>query len=244
MTMAGQVFISDLHLSLEEPDTAQRFFKLLDSIQGTAEAVSILGDLFETWVGDDELAAPFQASIAHALARLTDSGIQVGIMHGNRDFLIGSDFLAASGAYLLPDPSLIDLYGEPTLLLHGDSLCSDDQDYQTFRKQVRSPAWQREFLAKPLPERLAIAREMRTESRLAQSGKSMAILDVNPEAVCQAFRSHGCRRMIHGHTHRPARHVLEIDGVSCERWVLTDWYSDGGYLLCDPSGCELKSLPR
>lgn len=241
--MGRVLFISDLHLAPEEPGTADRFFEFLRDIEGKARALYILGDLFEIWIGDDELEAPFQAGISRAIRTLVDSGTAVAIMHGNRDFLLGSAFLAATGATLLPDPCVIDLNGEATLLLHGDSLCIDDHAYQDFRQQVRDPAWQKTFLNKPIDERRAIARKYREDSRDAQTGKAKAILDVNPDAVRQAFLDFKCRRMIHGHTHRPARHLLAIDGQPHERWVLPDWYGDGGgYLACTSRGCSLQEL--
>ncbi len=236
--MGEVVFISDLHLAPDAPDISARFHAFIHGLRGRAETLYILGDLFEIWIGDDELDAPFQAGIAATLRALADSGTRIRIMHGNRDFLLGPAFMAACGAEPLPDPSVIDLFGIPTLLMHGDSLCIDDQPYQDFRRQVRDPAWQRVFLAKPLEERRAIARQYRADSRDAQTGKAMGILDVNPDAVVQAMRDAGCGRMIHGHTHRPARHVLELDGVGRERWVLPDWYETGGGLSCDATGCR------
>lgn len=203
----------------------------------------ILGDLFEIWIGDDELDAPFPSGIAQAIRRLVDSGTPVAIMHGNRDFLLGPDFMSACGATLLPDPSVIDLFGQPTLLMHGDTLCTDDQAYQAFRRQVRDPAFLRDYLSKPIAERRAIAKMYRDGSRDAQSDKAMAIMDVNAGAVREALRESGCRRLIHGHTHRPSRHAVMMDGTAGERWVLSDWYGDrGGYLVCGETGCETRAL--
>jgi UDP-2,3-diacylglucosamine hydrolase len=233
-------FISDLHLAPEDPAITRRFLAFVEAMVGRLQRLYILGDLFEIWIGDDELDAPFQAGIAGALRTLVDSGTPVAIMHGNRDFLLGPAFMAASGASLLPDPSRIDLFGVPTLLMHGDSLCIDDQPYQDFRRQVRDPAWQRAFLAQPIETRRAIARQYRADSRDAQTGKTMTILDVNPGAVAEAFLDSGCARMIHGHTHRPARHESTVENGVRERWVLPDWYGEGGYLICDPSGCRLN----
>jgi UDP-2,3-diacylglucosamine hydrolase len=165
-------------------------------------------------------------------------------MHGNRDFLAGERFAAAARARLLPDPHVIEQGGVRTLLLHGDTLCVDDPDYQAFRTKVRASAWQRDFLAKPLAERRAIARQLRADSRSSQQVKADAIMDVAPAAVLEAFRRHDCTRMIHGHTHRPARHEYTVDGRACERWVLAEWYATGSFLRCDPTGrCEAVSLP-
>lgn len=241
--MGAAVFISDLHLSAEEPAVAARFFEFLPGLDGRADQLYILGDLLEMWIGDDELNEPFQASIANALRRLSDAGTSIHIMHGNRDLLLGADFMAASGARPLPDPSRIDLLGEPTLLMHGDSLCTDDVAYLKYRAMVRDPDWQRAFLAKPFAERRAIAESIRQTSLESKSGKSMAIMDVNADAVRQMLSEQRCHRLIHGHTHRPARHDLEIDGQPYTRWVLPDWYgTGGGYLLCTDSGCELRDL--
>lgn len=236
--MREVVFISDLHLAQDEPATTERFLRFLRDIAGRAEALYILGDLFEIWIGDDELADPYQAGTAAALRALTERGTALRIMHGNRDFLLGPAFMSACGAEPLPDPSVIDLFGTPTLLMHGDSLCIDDQPYQDFRRQVRDPAWQHAFLAKPIEARRAIARQYRADSRDAQTGKTMAILDVNPDAVVDALRTSGCPRMIHGHTHRPARHIHRVEGIERERWVLPDWYGAGGGLICDATGCR------
>lgn len=230
------LFISDLHLAPDEPATTQRFLHLLD--ESDAGAVYILGDLFEAWPGDDCLAEPWPATIAAALRRLGERGTRVYLLHGNRDFLLGPAFCEAVGATLLADPSVIDLHGTPTLLLHGDSLCTDDLAYQQFRRQVREPAWQQAVLARPLAERLVMARQMRAQSAADKDGKDEGIMDVNAEAVEAAFRQAGCRRMIHGHTHRPARHLHDVDGQTCERWVLPDWYAGrGGGLRCNAHGC-------
>lgn len=241
--MGAAVFISDLHLAAESPAVATRFFEFLHDLEGRADSLYILGDLLEMWIGDDELNEPFQASIAQAIRRLSDAGTRVFIMHGNRDLLLGAGFMAASGASALPDPSRIDLFGEPTLLMHGDSLCSDDVAYQKYRAMVRDPAWQRTFLAKPFAERRAIAESIRQTSLESKSGKSMAIMDVNTDAVRQILSEQRCHRLIHGHTHRPARHDMEIDGQPTTRWVLPDWYgTGGGYLLCTDTGCEFRDL--
>lgn len=236
------LFISDLHLCAERPAANERFFRFLSHTAAQAEALYILGDFFEAWVGDDDLQAPLHAEVAAALRRLGEAETPVFVMHGNRDFLLSQAFAQASGARLLPESFLLDLYGIPTLLMHGDSLCTDDKEYQAFRAQVRDPAWQADFLARPLETRRAMARELRALSDLGKSGKAMELMDVNPRAVEQAFAESNAPRLIQGHTHRPARHQLEVDGQARERWVLPDWYDTGGYLACDPAGCRLVFL--
>ena len=232
------LFISDLHLSPDLPGATLLFQHFLQDVALHAEALYILGDLFEAWIGDDDLEFPFHAQIAGALRELTDKGVRLCLMHGNRDFLLGDAFCQATGARLLTDPSLVDLYGTPTLLSHGDAFCTDDHSYQAFRRQMRDPAYQAMLLAKPLEERRMMAQALRRESDQAKSGKAMAIMDVSPETVATCLRDHGYPRLIHGHTHRPARHVHEVDGMICERWVLPDWYEGGGYLRCSARGCE------
>ncbi|MBI5938585.1 MAG: UDP-2,3-diacylglucosamine diphosphatase [Betaproteobacteria bacterium] len=243
MPSAGHsLFIADLHLSPALPRANILFKQFLRDVATRAEALYILGDLFEAWVGDDDLDLPFHLKIAQALAELQRHGVRLHIMHGNRDFLLGERFLRAAGAMPLSDPRLIDLHGQPTLLAHGDALCTDDLKYQAFRQQVRDPAWQAAFLAKPLAERRLMAQALREQSEQEKSGKAMAIMDVNADAVAEALRAHGYPRLIHGHTHRPARHVHEVDGHACERWVLPDWYEGGGYLRCDAQGCAALTL--
>jgi UDP-2,3-diacylglucosamine hydrolase len=174
--------------------------------------------------------------IAGLLANLTRSGVRLYFLHGNRDFLIGERFCAATGARPLPDPSVHEVEGVKTLLVHGDTLCTDDLEYQAWRRRARDPAFQAEFLAKPLAERRQAVLEMREKSRLVVQGKTPQIMDVNEDAVREAMRSHGVRRLMHGHTHRPGRHALEVDGERCERWVLPDWYGRGGYIEVNRRG--------
>ncbi len=238
-TIPFTLFISDLHLTEERPGANERFFRFLETQASRAQDLYILGDFFEAWVGDDEVETPLHARLANALLDLRDHGTGVYLMHGNRDFLLGEDFCRASGSRLLPEPSVVNLYGTPTLLLHGDTLCTDDLDYQAFRETVRDPDWQAGYLARPLDERRALARELRNRSEKIKADKRPEIMDVNAQSVIQTFRSHGVRRMIHGHTHRPARHQYRIDGMDCERWVLPDWYESGGYLACDAKACRL-----
>jgi UDP-2,3-diacylglucosamine hydrolase len=236
------LFISDLHLSPDTPEATGTLLRFLRETAPAADALYVLGDLFEYWIGDEGLAQPFAKEIANALRTLTEGGMPVHFMHGNRDFLVGERFALASGMKLLADPAVVDLYGTRTLLMHGDSLCSDDVEYQKFRSMVRNPAWQQAFLAKPLEERVRIAREVRGKSEQAKQVKDLTIMDVSPATVDDTFRAHRCARMIHGHTHRPARHEHNVDGRACERWVLGDWYDHGSYLLCDASGCRAQPI--
>lgn len=244
--MSRALFISDLHLSGERPASNQQFFRFLDAEARRAQSLYILGDLFEYWVGDDELTDnrgdPLASEVVSNLKALSRRGVQIWLMHGNRDFLIGPGFCAATGARLLADPSVIQVENSPVVLLHGDTLCTDDHDYQAWRRTARSAEWQREFLAKPLAERREVILGLREKSKAVIQAKPAEIMDVNTSAVCDAFRAHGVRRMIHGHTHRPARHELELDGARCERWVLPDWYGRGGYLALDDVGPRLVSF--
>ncbi|MBK6980851.1 MAG: UDP-2,3-diacylglucosamine diphosphatase [Betaproteobacteria bacterium] len=239
--MPRTLFVSDLHLAEERPASTERFSRFLSETVPGADALYILGDLFEFWVGDDCLSGGLPARIADLL-RPVARNMPVYFMHGNRDFIVSSRFSAETGIRLLPDPTVIDLYGERVLLLHGDTLCTGDRAYLAFREQVRSPAWQAAALARPIEERIALARDMREQSEDAKEGKGAAIMDVTPEAVEAAFASAGCRVMIHGHTHRPARHVHEANGGPCVRWVLPDWYESGGYLEATPSGIRAVAL--
>jgi len=243
LVATATLFLSDLHLTPERPGAAASFRRFLNQKAPRADALYLLGDLFEAWVGDDDLALPFHAGIAAALKQLAQSGVPLYFLPGNRDFLAGPDLARAAGLALLKDPTRIDLYGSPTLLAHGDAWCTDDAQYQAFRAQVRDPGWRSEFLAKPLAERHALAAALRCRSEQAKAGKRPEIMDVNPEAIAEAFRRHAVSRIIHGHTHRPAHHHLNVDGRPCERWVLPDWYGDsGGYLACDASGCRAEKL--
>jgi UDP-2,3-diacylglucosamine hydrolase len=244
---ARALFVSDLHLAGERPQANEQFFRFLDEEAARSGALYVLGDLFEYWAGDDELkdpaGDPLAAEVARGFRRLVEAGVPVHFMHGNRDFLASGGFLRESGARFLQDPSVVRVGGgEPVALLHGDTLCTDDKAYQAWRQQARSSAFQKEFLAKPLAERHRIIGGMRDESRRVTRATAMEIMDVNQDAVRDAFRRLGVRRMIHGHTHRPARHELEVDGRRCERWVLPDWYGPGGYLALDDVGPRLVSF--
>ena len=190
----------------------------------------MLGDLFEYWIGDDDVDEPFHAVVAGFFNRLTRGGCRLFVMHGNRDFLMGERFCKATGAELLADPTVAEVGGERTLLMHGDTLCIDDLDYQNWRRTARSPQWQNGFLKKSLAERRAAVHGLREKSKEVIQAKAAEIMDVNDDAVREALRRHGVSRLIHGHTHRPGRHRLEVDGKPAERWVLPDWYGKGGYL--------------
>ena len=239
--MPDTLFISDLHLDPERPAVTELFLELLDQRAQTADAIYILGDLFEAWVGDDD-TGPMNQTICDGLRKCATSGTPVFIMHGNRDFLLGARFAEASGCTLLDDPALIDLYGTPTLLMHGDLLCTDDKEYMAFRAMVRDTEWQRKLLSRSLEERQLMAREMRDRSREQTGGKPELIMDVNTEAVIKIMTGHKVQRLIHGHTHRPAIHELLISGKPAQRIVLGDWYEQGSLLECTASGCRLDVL--
>ncbi len=236
------LFISDLHLEDKRPDTIRAFLHFLAEDASRAEALYILGDLFEAWVGDDD-DAPLAGEVRGALRRLSNNGTRVYFMHGNRDFLVGEDFARDSGCQLLSDPSVVDLYGSPTLLMHGDSLCTGDADYMQLRAQVRSRPWQQQILAQPLEARRQLAQQLRMASAEANSNKAEDIMDVTPSEVNKALREHGCARLIHGHTHRPAVHKLDVDGEPAERIVLGDWDSHLWVLRVDSRGYSLDKRP-
>lgn len=235
------LFVSDLHLDPARPATTALFLDFLARQARQAEACYILGDLFEAWIGDDD-DTELGRVVVNALRSLADSGVPVYFLHGNRDFLIGPHFASESGIQLLPETEVIDLYGEPVLLLHGDTLCTDDVDYQAFRAQVRNPVWQARLLEQPLAQRRALAGQLRETSRQALQQKATDITDVNPAAVNQALRAHGVRRMIHGHTHRPAIHEWTLEKLPVRRAVLGDWYVQGSVLRCDEAGWCLEPL--
>lgn len=235
------LFVSDLHLDPARPVTTALFLDFLARQARQAEACYILGDLFEAWIGDDD-DTELGRVVVNALRSLADSGVPVYFLHGNRDFLIGPRFASESGIQLLPETEVIDLYGEPVLLLHGDTLCTDDVDYQAFRAQVRNPVWQARLLEQPLAQRRALAGQLRETSRQALQQKATDITDVNPAAVNQALRAHGVRRMIHGHTHRPAIHEWTLEKLPVRRAVLGDWYVQGSVLRCDKADWCLEPL--
>lgn len=234
------LFISDLHLSQERPHITQLFLSFLRGPAREAEALYILGDLFEAWLGDDMVLPDYEETI-EALKQLS-SGTPVFIMHGNRDFLMREAFAEMTGASLLDDAVVIDLYGTLTLLMHGDTLCTDDVAYQEFRAMVRNPEWQQALLAKSPQERLALAKQYREISKSETQAKGEMIMDVNQPAVEQAMQEYGVKQLIHGHTHRPAVHDFTLEGNAAQRIVLPDWYDKGGVLSCDEAGCQLETI--
>lgn len=241
--MAFSLFISDLHLCESRPAIIQAFIQFTETTARQADALYILGDLFEYWAGDDAIESGTHQACINALKQLSNHKVDIFFMHGNRDFLIGDDFARASGMTLLPDPSLVNLYGYRVLLSHGDALCTDDTDYQAFRATVRTEAWQKEFLSQPLSNRLAYIESVRAKSDAEKSIKSMQIMDVNTQAVEQLLTTHQFPTLIHGHTHRPAKHKHTIaQKHSCDRWVLGDWYEQGSYLRLDESGFHVHQL--
>jgi UDP-2,3-diacylglucosamine hydrolase len=235
------LFISDLHLDRDRPRTLEQFARFLDERVPGSDALYILGDLFEYWIGDDD-PAPHLDEIVGILHRLGREGLPVYFAHGNRDFLVGEAFAERCGCTLLETETVIDLYGTPVLLMHGDSLCTDDEEYMQFRRMVRTRQWQSAFLARPLAERHAEAEAMRAQSQASTRSKSDRITDVNPAAVEDALRRNGVHTLIHGHTHRPAVHDLHLDGQPARRIVLPDWYGDGGVLACTPQGMSLQEI--
>ena len=237
---AGRTFfVADLHLTDERPVATGRFFRFLQEEAAGSDALYILGDLFEAWIGDDH-----DEQVAHDTARqlkaIVDAGTPVFFMHGNRDFMLASRYAALSGMSLLADPTRVDLYGTPTLLMHGDTLCTDDIAYQTFRRRARHPLTLALLRRLPYSLRQHLARQARAGSESAKAGKAPAIMDVNSDEVIHVLREHQVSRLIHGHTHRPAKHVHTADGRDCERWVLPDWYAGWGYVVCDAAGCALR----
>jgi UDP-2,3-diacylglucosamine hydrolase len=240
--MPPALFVSDLHLSPARPALVDAFDRFCAGPAQRAGALYVLGDLFDTWIGDDQLRDPVAARVAAALRTVAAAGVRVGVMYGNRDMLIGPRFAEAAGAALLPEQIVVDLYGVPTLLLHGDELCTDDEAYQRLRVWWHDRTRQRRFLALPYAVRRGIGAWLRRRSRKATAGKAQQIMDVNAGAVVQALRTHGVSRMIHGHTHRPARHELVVDGRACERWVLSDWYDRGSYLEVDGAGARVRDV--
>lgn len=225
------LFIADLHLALGKVEITRRFLNFLQHRAAHASALYILGDLFDAWIGDDDNTPPNKA-IKQALRTLKDSGSEIFLLQGNRDFLLGQQFCIESGVTLLDDYALIYLDGKPVLLTHGDLLCSDDLAYQAFRIKSRSNDWQQNVLSKPLWLRLLAARWYRFRSYFHKRGKTQEIMDVNQHTVIEALQKYGCYTLIHGHTHRPADHQLLIDGCPAQRIVLADWKKDSGEVLC------------
>lgn len=240
--MPHSLFISDLHLSANQPRSTEVFLHFMQHTAPKAEALYVLGDLFESWAGDDDLDDPFHQQVARALHTLAAGGTQLFIMHGNRDFLMAEKLAAACHATLLPDPTLVGLYGTPTLLTHGDTLCTGDAAYQSYRSQVHEPAWQQQFLSQPLAQRKAVIEQLRARSEDEKQRKSSDLMDVSAAAVAELLREYGYPRLIHGHTHRTRHHLHTVDGHGCDRWVLGDWHETGNALRCDAAGCRLETV--
>ena len=237
------LFISDLHLEDDRPDIADQFLRFLETEALQADALYILGDLFESWVGDDDPNEHYQW-IKQALCKLTKKGVPVYFMHGNRDFMIGEAFAGETGVTILPDPHVATIHGDQVLLSHGDAYCTDDLEYQAFRKMSRDPQWQAMMLAKSLEERLAFAAQARQASKARGGTMSEEIMDVNADAIDAALREASVQIMLHGHTHRPAVHELTVDGTAAQRIVLGDWYEQGSVVRWDDDGPVLATLER
>ena len=237
------LFISDLHLEAERPDIGKQFLEFLKTDASECEELYILGDLFEAWVGDDDPNTHY-FTIKRALRKLTDKGIPIYFMHGNRDFLVGRDFANETGVKILDDPYKTTMYGQKALFSHGDILCTDDHQYQKVRKMVRDPKWQATMRAKPLKERLRISAEARRQSLEATINKSLEIMDVNQQAVENIIREHNVDILLHGHTHRPNVHIVDLGNRKAKRIVLGDWFSQGSVVRWDSRGPRLETLPR
>ena len=237
------LFISDLHIDASRPAIGEQFLRFLRTEAKAAAALYILGDLFETWIGDDAPDAAQSRAIA-GLKELTSEGVPCFVMHGNRDFLLSAEFCRMSGARLLPDPMTVTLHGETVLVMHGDALCTDDRAYQRLRATVHDAGWQRQFLALPTNARRALAGAARAGSEAHTAAMESAITDVNADSVAKALRAAGTSTLLHGHTHRPAIHTLEVDGRPRTRIVLGDWYDQGSVLRWDQDGPQLSSLQR
>lgn len=231
------LLISDLHLEEERPDITRAFLRFLETRAARAEALYILGDFFEVWVGDDGMS-PYQHEIASALRLLSDKGTRIYLMHGNRDFMIGKAFCREAGCTLLPDLHIAELGGQRVLLMHGDTLCTRDEGYMRLRRWLRNPVSLFILHHLPLAKRQKLAQKLRSSSKEETRMKASDIVDVTPEAVVEAMRGHRVRTLIHGHTHRPASHRLQIDGEPARRIVLGDWDRQGWALQIDESGAH------
>lgn len=241
--MNYSLFISDLHLCESRPNIIEAFTHFLKDTAADADALYILGDLFEYWAGDDAIIAGAHVQTVDALKQLSQQGTKTYLIHGNRDFLLSDGFSKATDCTILSDPSLVTLYGQPVLLSHGDALCTDDVAYQQFRAEVRTGAWKTKFLSQALADRVAYIESVRTKSEQEKSVKSMAIMDVNAAAVTELFKEYNYPpALVHGHTHRPMKHTLHIDTHTCDRWVLGDWYDQGSYLRLDSRGFQEHQL--
>lgn len=236
------LFISDLHLTMGRPRMLLQFYEFLETQAAHADALYILGDLFEYWIGDDAAEATGNEPIVVALGDLAQSDVAVYFIPGNRDFLVGEEFAQRTQCQVLHDPTVIELYGQRTLIMHGDSLCTDDVKHQAFRAMVDCPSWQRVFLSKPIKQRLAMAKEARFVSEQHKTAAAMDIMDVNEKAVERAMLEYDVDLLIHGHTHRPAVHEFIIDGVARQRIVLGDWYEQQSVLSITPERCTLTPV--
>ena len=237
------LFISDLHLEAERPDIGNQFLKFLANEASGAEDLYILGDLFESWVGDDD-PNTYYAVIKLALRKLTDSGVPIYYMHGNRDFMIGRKFANETGIRILEDPHKVIMYGRQVLLSHGDLLCTDDHQYQQIRKLTHDPDWQASMRAKPLGERLAIAEEARRQSLEQTINQSLKIMDVNQDEVKRVMLEHTVEVLLHGHTHRPGVHTVDLGSRKAKRLVLGDWHTQGSLIRWDSRGPVLQVMQR
>lgn len=236
------LFISDLHLSWEKPEITQRFLDFLDNRAIKAKELFILGDLFDAWVGDDDFSPP-NPKIRKSLKYLSEAGVKIYFQQGNRDFLLGKRFCEETGIVLLDDPYVIDLFGVPTLLMHGDLLCTDDLPYQAFRRKSRSSEWQQNVLSKPLLVRLLVARWYRIRSYFHKRQKTVEIMDVNQATVADTMAAYNCQRLIHGHTHRPAIHDFMLAGKPAQRYVLAAWTKDmGEAMVWDENGYRIEGI--
>jgi UDP-2,3-diacylglucosamine hydrolase len=240
--MKPTLLLSDLHLAPDRPASVAAFHAFARGPAREAAAVYVMGDLFDSWIGDDQRRDPFARAVVASLRGISDAGVPLYVARGNRDFLLGVDFAREAGATLMDEQTVVDVAGTPTLLTHGDELCTDDIAYQRYRAWSRDPRAQRRLLRLPYTVRRVIAAWLRRGSRAATARKPESILDVNAMAVEQAFRARGVRRIVHGHTHRPARHALLVDGEPRERIVLADWDERGHYIAIDEAGVHERHI--
>ncbi len=234
------LFIADLHLSPSHPDITDCFFRFMEQEAPSASALYVLGDLFESWIGDDE-ETPLQCDVANAFKTLSAKGVPIYFIHGNRDFMIGKRFAKSAGMTLLPEHHVIDLFGEPTLIMHGDTLCIQDEAYQRYRKKVHNKFTQWLFRRLPLSTRQKIGQKIRSSSSSNNQEKPQEIMDVDQNEVTRVMQAYGVKQLIHGHTHRPNIHTLSIGTDLAQRIVLGDWYTQGSVLACTPEGCTLEA---
>jgi len=240
--MQKHLFISDLHLSPERPEIIQLFVQFMTHQASTAHSLYILGDFVEYWLGDDD-AAEGLSEVFSCMKQQADNGLKIFLMHGNRDFLMGEALAQRTGCTLINEPYIAKFNATPVLLMHGDTLCTDDVRYQQFRSQLRSQQWKDDFLSRPLAEREKIAQGLRNQSKEETQSKAEDIMDANADAVIRAFNEHNVALMIHGHTHRPDVHDLVVNEKPVKRIVLGDWYSQGSVLeFSDPEHFELKGI--